>query len=305
MKRKVIAIMLCTITCAMCLTACSGTTSNTSSTENTKKVVILDEDDEDKTDNNDKSDKDVESEKDKETEETGKKTDEELQAEYEEWLDEVTNKHGQYEGNTDGENKNGNTNNGESGNTTEEKPVDPYAGLAVAKCHSVTVPKGVNYNYVIDQIVEGTMHYPDTYPCIDNVDLNTPGVYTCAWVQYQPDGTYLPLNYAVFTVTVTEEATPTFYATSHSVSITGLKAVYGEENWSAHVIDNAKDYVFYSGSDSIRAISGIGITEVPTKAGDYKLIWANEAGVQCEQIIHIVDEYKSPYESTKTAPTAN
>lgn len=108
---------------------------------------------------------------------------------------------------------NSNTNNTE--NTTEsstqqttedtEDTVDHrYDGLAVANCHSVILPKGTSYNAAIDEIVKGTTAYPDTFPVIDNVDFNTPGVYTCTWVQKQTDGTYLPLNYAVFTVTITE-----------------------------------------------------------------------------------------------------
>lgn len=89
---------------------------------------------------------------------------------------------------------------------TTTETVDPYSGLAVSKVHDVTVPAGTDYNTVIDKIIDGCTAYPNTYPVIDNVDLNAPGTYTCAWVRMMDDGTYVPLNYATFTVTVTAPA---------------------------------------------------------------------------------------------------
>ena len=86
--------------------------------------------------------------------------------------------------------------------TTTE--VDPYAGLAVSNVHNVVVPKGTSYNEITDRIIDGCTAYPNTYPVIDNVDNNTPGLYQCYWVRLMDDGTYLPLNYAGFTVTITD-----------------------------------------------------------------------------------------------------
>jgi len=154
---------------------------------------------------------------------------------------------------------------------------DPYSGLAVSKCHSVVLPKGVDYNTAISEITKGTSAYPNTFPVIDNVDFNTPGVYTCAWVRLMDDGTYVPLNYAVFTVTITEETT--------AAIINGEWFEWSMSNHSAEVLDMAKQYVHYYGTGEI---SGV-LTKDITAPGDYTIKWTSTDGGSYNQTVHVVE----------------
>ena len=155
---------------------------------------------------------------------------------------------------------------------------DPYSGLAVSKCHSVVLPKGVDYNTAIAEITKGTSAYPNTFPVIDNVDFNTPGVYTCAWVRLMDDGTYLPLNYAVFTVTIVEEYTG-------AALIDAEYCKWSMSNHSAEIIDYAKQYVHYYGNGEI---SGALVKEI-TVPGEYTIRWTSTDGAKFDQTVLVTE----------------
>lgn len=177
--------------CVLCLAGCSMGSEPTHKTTDPLPDKVVESEVEEET---------TEVEEEKTTEATTEKhvkTDEELEQEYEEWKAEVLKER-------DEATQEQTTENTEATEATTEETADPYSGLAVSNCHSVTVTKGTSYNDCMDKIIEGCTAYPNTFPVIDNVDLNTPGVYSCAWVRLMDDGTYLPLNYATFTVTVIE-----------------------------------------------------------------------------------------------------
>lgn len=211
------------------------------------------------------------------------KTEEELQKEYEEWKEGVVEKAEEAKNTESTDNKDNTTTNNDGTTTTSvvtdnnSQPVDPYSGLAVAKCHSVTLPKGVDYNTAISEITKGTSAYPNTFPVIDNVDFNTPGIYTCAWVRKMDDGTYLPLNYAVFTVTITDQTTANI--------INGEWFEWSISKHSKEVMDLAKQYVHYYGTGEI---SGA-LTKEITAPGDYLIKWTSTDGATYNQTVHVVE----------------
>lgn len=210
------------------------------------------------------------------------KTEEELQKEYEEWKEGVVEKAEEAKNTESTDNKDNTTTNNDGTTTSvvtdnNTQPVDPYSGLAVAKCHSVTLPKGVDYNTAISEITKGTSAYPNTFPVIDNVDFNTPGIYTCAWVRKMDDGTYLPLNYAVFTVTITDQTTANI--------INGEWFEWSISKHSKEVMDLAKQYVHYYGTGEI---SGA-LTKEITAPGDYLIKWTSTDGATYNQTVHVVE----------------
>lgn len=218
---------------------------------------------------------------DKTTEEStekldSQKTEEELQAEYEEWKEGVMEK--AEEAKNIEATEDNITNNTETTTGTTEQTYDPYSGLAVAKCHSVVLPKGVDYNTAIAEITKGTSAYPNTFPVIDNVDLNTPGVYTCAWVRLMDDGTYLPLNYAVFTVTIVDEYTG-------AALIDAEYCKWSMSNHSKEIIDYAKQYVHYYGNGEI---SGALVKEI-TLPGEYTIRWTSTDGAKFDQTVLVTE----------------
>lgn len=218
---------------------------------------------------------------DKTTEEStekldSQKTEEELQAEYEEWKEGVMEK--AEEAKNIEATEDNITNNTEATTGTTEQTYDPYSGLAVAKCHSVVLPKGVDYNTAIAEITKGTSAYPNTFPVIDNVDLNTPGVYTCAWVRLMDDGTYLPLNYAVFTVTIVDEYTG-------AALIDAEYCKWSMSNHSKEIIDYAKQYVHYYGNGEI---SGALVKEI-TVPGEYTIRWTSTDGAKFDQTVLVTE----------------
>ena len=219
---------------------------------------------------------------DKTTEEStekldSQKTEEELQAEYEEWKEGVMEKAEEAK-NTEATEDNITNNTEATTEATTEQTYDPYSGLAVAKCHSVVLPKGVDYNTAIAEITKGTSAYPNTFPVIDNVDLNTPGVYTCAWVRLMDDGTYLPLNYAVFTVTIVDEYTG-------AALIDAEYCKWSMSNHSKEIIDYAKQYVHYYGNGEI---SGALVKEI-TVPGEYTIRWTSTDGAKFDQTVLVTE----------------
>jgi hypothetical protein len=167
-----------------------------------------------------------------------------------------------------------------TGATTEEttEVQDPYAGLAVSKCHSVTLPKGVDYNTAIAEITKGTTAYPNTFPVIDNVDFNTPGVYSCAWVRLMDDGTYLPLKYATFKVTIVDEYTG-------SGIINAEYCAWSISNHSLEIVDYAKQYVHYYGTGTI---SGA-LTKELGAPGEYTIRWTSTDGATFDQTVLVTE----------------
>ena len=119
--------------CVLCLAGCSmGSEPTNKITDPLPDKVVESEVEEETT----------EAEEEKTTEATTEKhvkTDEELNQEYEEWKAEVLK-------DRDEATEEQTTETTEA--TTEEttEAYDPYAGLAVSNCHSVTLPKGVDYN---------------------------------------------------------------------------------------------------------------------------------------------------------------
>jgi len=189
MKRKLIAIMLGTMLCATFLTACGSTESRPS--------PIIDEEISEETLEEKESETDVEESESTDEEKTDMKNDKESVSDNEVSTDPDTE-----DEDTVSENSNEDSDETESTDTSKEEKKDPYAGLAVAKCHSVTLPMGTSYNDAIAEVIKGTSAYPDTFPNISMANLDVPGVYSCYWEQKQADGSWLPLNYAVFTVTI-------------------------------------------------------------------------------------------------------
>ena len=199
MKRKVIALILGTMMCTMCLTACGS--------QKPLESPIIEEETEQVTEGTmNEADEDIEL--DTEQSELDNSTDENLTEDTEDETESKDNDLDDTESDVDNNESTDNKDNVEDSkdndekNEDEDKPVDPYAGLAVAHCHSVTLPMGTSYNDAIAEVTKGTSAYPNTFPNIDGVDFNKPGVYNCFWEQKQEDGTWLPLNYAVFTVTI-------------------------------------------------------------------------------------------------------
>lgn len=191
MKKKLIAMILGTALCAVCLTACGPTADLESPIIHEEESVneITEETEDVENEKNDVSDED---DKLAESDESA-----------------TTDSEGSEEDTDNKDNKDSaNNNSDESDETDEEKPKDPYAGLAVAHCHNVTLPMGTSYNDAIAEVTKGTSAYPDTFPNIYGANLDVPGVYTCFWEQKQEDGTWLPLNYAVFTVTIYDPNPP-------------------------------------------------------------------------------------------------
>lgn len=181
MKKKILATLIGVMTISACLTGC-GATERAEKAEAEVEQLIVEKA---------ASDEKVE-EQQKEIEEL-KKENEELKdtvAEKEEEIEQIVSENAIAEE--------------EAAEATEKKVVDPYSGLAVANCHSVTLPKGTDYNDAIDAVIKGTSAYPKTFPNIYNVDFNTPGVYECYWEREMDDGNIVPLDYARFTVTITE-----------------------------------------------------------------------------------------------------
>ena len=263
------------MTCVLCLAGCGlGSEPEHKITDPLPDKVIVEEE---KVEDVIKDDKTAEESTEKLDSE---KTEEELQAEYEEWKKDVQEqaeeaKKEQLEGETSTENKTDSTT---TDATTEQQTYDPYSGLAVAKCHSVVLPKGVDYNTAIAEITKGTSAYPNTFPVIDNVDLNTPGVYTCAWVRLMDDGTYLPLNYAVFTVTIVDEYTG-------AALIDAEYCKWSMSNHSKEIIDYAKQYVHYYGNGEI---SGALVKEI-TVPGEYTIRWTSTDGAKFDQTVLVTE----------------
>lgn len=251
--------------CVLCLAGCSmGSEPTNKITDPLPDKVVESEVEEETT----------EAEEEKTTEATTEahtKTDEELNQEYEEWKAEVLK-------NRDEATEEQTTEATET--TTEEttEAYDPYAGLAVSNCHSVTLPKGVDYNTAIAEITKGTTAYPNTFPVIDNVDFNTPGVYSCAWVRLMDDGTYLPLNYATFTVTIVDE-----YAGSALIDAEYCK--WSISNHSLEIVDYAKQYVHYYGSGTI---SGA-LTKELGAPGEYTIRWTSTDGATFDQTVLVTE----------------
>lgn len=150
--------------------------------------------------------------------------------------------------------------------------------MAVSNCHSVTLPKGVNYNTAIAEITKCTTAYPNTFPVIDNVDFNTPGVYSCAWVRLMDDGTYLPLNYTTFTVTIVDE-----YAGSAIIDAEYCK--WSISNHSLEIVDYAKQYVHYYGTGTI---SGA-LTKELGAPGEYIIRWTSSDGATFDQTVLVTE----------------
>ena len=272
MKKALTSIAV--MTCVLCLAGCGmGPEPEHKITDPLPDKVIVEEE---KVEDVIKDDKTAEESTEKLDSE---KTEEELQAEYEEWKEGVMEqaeeaKKEQLEGEASTENKTDST----TTDATTEQTYDPYSGLAVAKCHSVVLPKGVDYNTAIAEITKGTSAYPNTFPVIDNVDLNTPGVYTCAWVRLMDDGTYLPLNYAVFTVTIVDEYTG-------AALIDAEYCKWSMSNHSKEIIDYAKQYVHYYGNGEI---SGALVKEI-TVPGEYTIRWTSTDGAKFDQTVLVTE----------------
>lgn len=268
MKKALTSITV--MTCVLCLAGCGfGPEPEHKITDPLPDKVI------ETVDETDETTKEEATETEEATEEKADstKTEEELQAEYEEWKASVLEDRDQAL-----EEQEATTEATTTETTTETtEAVDPYSGLAVANCHSVTLPKGVDYNTAVAEITKGTSAYPNTFPVIDNVDFNTPGVYTCAWVRKMDDGTFLPLNYAVFTVTITDNTVQNI--------INGEWFTWSISNHSKEVLDMAKQYVHYYGNGEF---SGT-LTKEITGPGEYTIKWTSTDGGSCNQTVVVTE----------------
>lgn len=162
-----------------------------------------------------------------------------------------------------------------SSTTTQSK----YNGLAVANWHDVTLPAGIDYNSAIEVIKEGVTSYPDVYPYIDGVKLNIPGEYTGIWVKDNKDGTYTPYSYTAFKVTITRDYTGPAIFTADDFTWSLNDHQYG-------ILDTASKYVHYYGNGTYTASTVANTDIIPAV---YDIVWTSTDGVKYTQQVTITE----------------